>query len=376
MAPVSPAVLHLSLVVGGGLRDAAGERLGRVDDLIVRLGDENYPPVTGVVATIAGRPVFVAAERSSSSGLASSRFGQQLDLQHFQRRPQEVLLKKDVLDRQLINVDGARLVRTNEIELARLDGWYRVVGVDVSLRGCLRRRHPRGRFARRDRRGQLPRLGLVSSRSPGTSRRCGCACRIRSSRRSTPRSSPTLSKRRSHNEGEEIMAAVAVDPEREAELRDRSAAGPTTRIPSWQSTSSRPSASQQLTLSASIVGYLKMLVTLGTLRHQLAVDYDLPANVRHFVRRLARQQGVAWLDPRRTLDRLYAGTGRLTRALEFVEFLEAQEPVIIEAQSSLFGFRRRIRNARRRLVTPRDGGPRWSAGSSISSWSSRTTPDG
>ena len=107
----------------------------------------------------------------------------------------------------------------------------------------------------------------------------------------------------------------------------------------------------ELTMSSSIVAYLKMLVTLGTLRHQLAVDYDLPANVRRFVRTFARQQGRAWLDPRRTLDRLYAGTGRLQRALEFVEFLEAQEPVIIEAQSSLFGFRRRIRNARRRLVS-------------------------
>jgi predicted unusual protein kinase regulating ubiquinone biosynthesis (AarF/ABC1/UbiB family) len=106
-----------------------------------------------------------------------------------------------------------------------------------------------------------------------------------------------------------------------------------------------------LSLSSSIVAYLKMLVTLGTLRHELAVSYDLPSNVRRFVRKLARQQGMAWLDPRRTLDRLYAGTGRLQRALEFVEFLEAQEPVIIEAQNSLFGFRRRIRNARRRLVS-------------------------
>ena len=63
MAAAAPLVFHLSLVVGGELRDAAGERLGRVDDLIVRLGDEDYPPVTGVVATVAGRPVFVAAEQ-------------------------------------------------------------------------------------------------------------------------------------------------------------------------------------------------------------------------------------------------------------------------------------------------------------------------
>jgi predicted unusual protein kinase regulating ubiquinone biosynthesis (AarF/ABC1/UbiB family) len=107
----------------------------------------------------------------------------------------------------------------------------------------------------------------------------------------------------------------------------------------------------ELTMSSSIVAYLKMLVTLGTLRHQLAVDYDLPSNVRRFIGNFARHQGMAWLDPRRTLDRLYAGTGRIQRALEFVEFLEAQEPVIIEAQNSLFGFRRRIRNARRRLVS-------------------------
>src|SRR4029077_1506780 len=66
-----------------------------------------------------------------------------LDLRPFERRPQEVLLKKDVLDRQLINVDGARLVRSDEIELARLDGWYRVVGVDVGLRGLVRRVVPR-----------------------------------------------------------------------------------------------------------------------------------------------------------------------------------------------------------------------------------------
>ncbi|HYC06817.1 MAG TPA: AarF/UbiB family protein, partial [Candidatus Binatia bacterium] len=107
----------------------------------------------------------------------------------------------------------------------------------------------------------------------------------------------------------------------------------------------------ELTMSSSIVGYLKMLVTLGTLRHELAVDYDLSATVRRFARRLARQEGLAWLDPRRALDRLYAGSARVQRAIEFVEFLEAQEPAITEASNSLFGFRRRIRDARRRLVS-------------------------
>jgi ubiquinone biosynthesis protein len=107
---------------------------------------------------------------------------------------------------------------------------------------------------------------------------------------------------------------------------------------------------QQLTMSPSIVGYLKMLVTLGTLRHSLAFEYDLQENVRRFVRRLARQQGIALLDPRRTFDRLYAGTGRIQRALSFMEFIEAQEPVITEATSMLFGYRNRIRRVKQRLI--------------------------
>ena len=107
---------------------------------------------------------------------------------------------------------------------------------------------------------------------------------------------------------------------------------------------------QQLTMSSSIVGYLKMLVTLGTLRHSLAVEYDLQENVRRFVRRLARQQGLALLDPRRTFDRLYAGTGRIQRTLEFLEFVEAQEPVITEATNVLFGYRNRIRRVKQRLI--------------------------
>ena len=71
-----------------------------------------------------------------------------LDLRRFERRPEEVLLKHDVLDHQLINVEGARLVRANEVELARLEGWWRVVGVDTGPRGGLRRLLPKPLGAR------------------------------------------------------------------------------------------------------------------------------------------------------------------------------------------------------------------------------------
>jgi CBS domain-containing protein len=217
MATLAPAVLHLSLVVGGELRDPVGERLGRVDDLIVRLGDEDYPPVTGVVATVAGRPVFLAAEQvlEIAPGVVTLE-ADQLDIQHFRRRPQEVLLKKDVLDRQLINVDGARLVRANEIELARLDGWYRVLGVDVSLRSLWRRVIPRS-LADRVAPGSFLDWASVE---PFTGHVPTVRLRVPHPKLAKlhPAQLADLVEAASHSEGEEIIAAVAADPEREADV--------------------------------------------------------------------------------------------------------------------------------------------------------------
>jgi hypothetical protein len=140
----APPILHLSTVLGSPLRDSDGERLGKVKDLIVRLGGVGYPPITGVLVNVAGRTSYVGMERVSTIGAGGVVLRKaKLDLRHFERRPEEVLLGRDLLDRQLINVEGARLVRANEIELALVAGSWRVVGVDTGPRGGLRRLLPK-----------------------------------------------------------------------------------------------------------------------------------------------------------------------------------------------------------------------------------------
>jgi len=213
----TPRILHLALVVGSELRDRAGGKLGRVDDLIVRLGDDEYPPVTGVVAAVAGREVFVPAEAIADieHGFLTLRQAR-LDLQPFVRRPQEVLLKRDVLDRQLINVEGARLVRSNDIELARLEGWYRVVGVDTGPRGYLRRLLPRplGRRIRSESFVDWANVEPFTGHVP--------TVRLRIPHPKLARLHPAeladLVEAASHQEGEEIIQAVGGDPELEADV--------------------------------------------------------------------------------------------------------------------------------------------------------------
>jgi CBS domain-containing protein len=217
MATTSPpTVLHLSLIVGGTLRDRNGGRLGRVDDLIVHLG-EDYPPVTGVLARVAGRQVFVpASELAEIAHTRVEMVSDRIDLQPFERREGEVLLRKDVLDRQLINIDGARLVRANEIEIARIEGWYRVVGVDTGLRGIVRRVVPRRVGS------TMPPGAFLDWASVEAFTGHVPTVRLRIPHPKLARLHPAqladLVEAASHNEGREIMTAVGDDSELEADV--------------------------------------------------------------------------------------------------------------------------------------------------------------
>jgi CBS domain-containing protein len=216
-APSPPEVLHLSLVLDGALRDTDGQKLGRVDDVIVRLGGSGYPPITGFLVTVAGRQSYLPAERVAAVEPGAVTLSKaKLDLRPFARRSAEVLLKHDVLDHQLINVDGARLVRANEIELARLEGWWRVVGVDTGPRGGLRRLLPKP-IGKRIGTGDFLDWASVEPFSGDVP-----AVRLRVLHPKLAKLHPAqiadLVEAASHEEGKEIIEAVGADRELEADV--------------------------------------------------------------------------------------------------------------------------------------------------------------
>lgn len=144
-AVAAPARLYLSQVVGRPVLDAQGARLARIQDLIVRFGAAPHPPVSGLVARQGRRDFYLSwshVAELSPKGARLSTFT--VDLRPFERREGEVLLRRDILDKQLIDVDGRRVVRANDLVLAKADGEYHLVGVDVSAPGLLRRLGPAG----------------------------------------------------------------------------------------------------------------------------------------------------------------------------------------------------------------------------------------
>ncbi len=139
-----PEFLHLSSIVGSPLLDRRGDKIGRVDDLIIRANAGIHPKIDGLVVRIGGRELFVPiAEVFEIVPGRAQLQGNTLNLGRFERRPGELLLLRDVSGRHVINIVGARLITANEIELARVDDSLCVVGVDPSSRGVLRRALPR-----------------------------------------------------------------------------------------------------------------------------------------------------------------------------------------------------------------------------------------
>src|SRR6266852_691730 len=78
----------------------AGDELGRLADLIVKLDSGGYPPVTGVKVRMGGRDVYVSSKNIEKLAPGEVRLNTKtLDTGAFQRRPGEVLLAADVLGR-------------------------------------------------------------------------------------------------------------------------------------------------------------------------------------------------------------------------------------------------------------------------------------
>jgi CBS domain-containing protein len=211
------ALLHLSSLVRSPLLDRAGERVGRVEDAIVRPGGEGHPPVSGLVASIGGRELFVPIWRISELTAEGAKLeGEKVNLGRFERRPGELLLARDLSSRHLINVVGARLIRANEIELACVESEWRVVGVDPSSRGVLRRLLPRP-LARRIGAGPIVDWESIE---PFVAHVPSARMRIpyRKLARLRPAQIADLVEAASHDEGEEIIEAVGQDHELEADV--------------------------------------------------------------------------------------------------------------------------------------------------------------
>jgi CBS domain-containing protein/uncharacterized protein YrrD len=141
---VRNALVSLAGLIGRPVLNQAGGEIGKVVDVLARWdGDRPYPPVTGVVVRVGRRRAWLPIEavQEFRHDLIRLRTAK-VDLREFVRRHGEVELARDVVDHQLVDIDGARVVRASDLYLARVADVVQLVGVDVGFGSILRRLGP------------------------------------------------------------------------------------------------------------------------------------------------------------------------------------------------------------------------------------------
>lgn len=133
-------MLYLSGYLKRPVLDATNRNVGKLVDLIARL-DSRYPPIVGIRISIEGKELIDLPWEELLSFETP-----QIILTHpmgaaarYSIGERDVLLARNVLDKQILDLDGRRLIRVQDIELFRVYDHLRLLGVDVSGSALLRR---------------------------------------------------------------------------------------------------------------------------------------------------------------------------------------------------------------------------------------------
>lgn len=136
-----PRFLYFSSLLGRRVVDASGRRVGRVADLVAATS-EPYPPVeTLLIAAGRRRRLQVAwstVEALSDQGV-QLRSGTTPEPATDRVAPDRLRLAEEILDRQIVDVEDAKLVRVNDLHFLDVKGHLRIAHVDVGFRGLVRR---------------------------------------------------------------------------------------------------------------------------------------------------------------------------------------------------------------------------------------------
>ncbi len=137
----STGFVFLSSLLGRPILGSEGARIGRLVDVVVAPG-EPYPPIVSLVyASPDHRRLTVpwsSVERLEGRRvvLRPTAAGEPLA---DPLPPDRLLLAAEVLDKQIVDVEGAKVVRVNDLHFLDIKGTLRLAHADVGFRGLVRR---------------------------------------------------------------------------------------------------------------------------------------------------------------------------------------------------------------------------------------------
>jgi magnesium transporter len=134
-------MVFVSDLIDKPVADLSGEGIGTLTDLIASVSKTVlHPRITAIVVKQKGGEIFVPITDVVVLVAPAISLSKQIDdVFPYEPREDDIYLSRDVLDKQIIDTNGVRVVRVNDIELTRVDDSFYVANVDIGGLGLLRR---------------------------------------------------------------------------------------------------------------------------------------------------------------------------------------------------------------------------------------------
>ena len=132
----------VSELMGRIVSDIDGERVGKLKDLLASSTGEkiSHPHVNAiVVGTRHGDLIISVNDVGTLLALGVPLKKHLSDVVYYQPTPNDLYLVRDVLDKQIIDINGVRVVRVNDLELTRVNEDFYISNVDIGGAGLIRR---------------------------------------------------------------------------------------------------------------------------------------------------------------------------------------------------------------------------------------------
>lgn len=115
------------------------EKYGKVKDIVIS-SDRTYPKIEALKIKANGEPYFIPSRYIKKITSKNVILTHKLeDIKQYPKQDSVIKLSRDILDRQVVDMEGSKIRRVNDVEISYKNGNYFIIGVDIGINGLFRR---------------------------------------------------------------------------------------------------------------------------------------------------------------------------------------------------------------------------------------------